>query len=111
MGMIERCQQVAADIAPPRTGPDLPHRLIPPSSGRRDVSAAAPFGLGAGRARGRCGRWQLRDAFAGWPGFVAERIVAGLAAGQTIVFPDDTSASAGSVYLSAPLKLEHLLAG
>jgi hypothetical protein len=42
---------------------------------------------------------------------VAERIVAGLAAGQTIVFPDDTSASAGSVYLSAPLKLEHLLAG
>jgi len=27
------------------------------------------------------------------------------------VFPDDASASAGSVYLSDPLKLEQLLAG
>jgi hypothetical protein len=42
---------------------------------------------------------------------VAARIVAGLSAGQTVVFPDDTSASAGSVYLSDPLQLEHLLAG
>ena len=32
------------------------------------------------------------------------------AAGQAIVFPDDASASAGSVYLSDPVKLEHLLA-
>jgi NAD(P)-dependent dehydrogenase (short-subunit alcohol dehydrogenase family) len=45
------------------------------------------------------------------PGTVAARIVAGLSAGQTVVFPDDTSASAGSVYLSDPLQLEHLLAG
>jgi NAD(P)-dependent dehydrogenase (short-subunit alcohol dehydrogenase family) len=45
------------------------------------------------------------------PETVAERIIAGLAAGQTIVFPDDTSASAGPVYLSDPVKLEHLLAG
>jgi hypothetical protein len=28
-----------------------------------------------------------------------------------IVFPDDASAGAGSVYLSDPVKLEHLLAG
>src|SRR5215813_12199361 len=45
------------------------------------------------------------------PEIVAGRIIAGLAAGQTIVFPDDASASAGSVYLSDPVKLEHLLAG
>ena len=45
------------------------------------------------------------------PETVAERIIASLAAGHTIVFPDDASASAGSVYLSDPVKLEHLLAG
>jgi NAD(P)-dependent dehydrogenase (short-subunit alcohol dehydrogenase family) len=45
------------------------------------------------------------------PEMVAQRVVAGLAAGQTIVFPDDASASAGSVYLSDPLQLEHMLAG
>ena len=45
------------------------------------------------------------------PETVAERIIASLGAGHTIVFPDDASASAGSVYLSDPVKLEHLLAG
>jgi NAD(P)-dependent dehydrogenase (short-subunit alcohol dehydrogenase family) len=45
------------------------------------------------------------------PEVVAARIIAGLAAGQTIVFPDDASASAGSVYLSDPVQLENLLAG
>jgi len=45
------------------------------------------------------------------PEAVAARVIAALAAGQTIVFPDDTSASAGSVYLSDPVQLEHLLAG
>jgi NAD(P)-dependent dehydrogenase (short-subunit alcohol dehydrogenase family) len=45
------------------------------------------------------------------PEVVAARVIAGLAAGQTIVFPDDASASAGSVYLSDPVQLEHLLAG
>jgi NAD(P)-dependent dehydrogenase (short-subunit alcohol dehydrogenase family) len=45
------------------------------------------------------------------PEVVAERVIASLAAGQTIVFPDDTSASAGSVYLSDPVRLEHLPAG
>ena len=45
------------------------------------------------------------------PQIVAERIVASLAAGETVVFPDDASAGAGSVYLSDPVKLEHMLAG
>jgi len=43
------------------------------------------------------------------PEVVAQRIVAGLAAGETVVFPDDRSAGAGSVYLSDPLKLEQML--
>jgi len=45
------------------------------------------------------------------PAAVAERIVASLASGETIVFPDDASASAGSVYLSDPVQFERLLAG
>jgi short-subunit dehydrogenase len=45
------------------------------------------------------------------PAVVAERVIAALATGQTIVFPDDTSATAGEVYLSDPVQLEHLLAG
>jgi NAD(P)-dependent dehydrogenase (short-subunit alcohol dehydrogenase family) len=45
------------------------------------------------------------------PEVVAQRIVAGLAAGETVVFPDDVSAGAGSVYLSDPLKLEQMLTG
>jgi short-subunit dehydrogenase len=43
------------------------------------------------------------------PRLVAERIVAALAAGESVVFPDDASAGAGAVYLHAPLKLEQLL--
>jgi NAD(P)-dependent dehydrogenase (short-subunit alcohol dehydrogenase family) len=43
------------------------------------------------------------------PEVVAQRIVAGLAAGETVVFPDDVSAGAGPVYLSDPLKLEQML--
>ncbi len=45
------------------------------------------------------------------PGLVAGRIVAALAAGETVVFPDDASAAAGAVYLSDPLRLEEMLAG
>ena len=45
------------------------------------------------------------------PEVVAARIVAALAAEETVVFPDDASAGAGSVYLSDPLKLEQLLTG
>jgi hypothetical protein len=44
------------------------------------------------------------------PEVVAERIIAALAAGHTVVFPDDASAAAGSVHLSDPVKLEHMLA-
>jgi NAD(P)-dependent dehydrogenase (short-subunit alcohol dehydrogenase family) len=45
------------------------------------------------------------------PQLVAARIIAGLDAGETVVFPDDASAGAGSVYLSDPLKLEQILTG
>jgi NAD(P)-dependent dehydrogenase (short-subunit alcohol dehydrogenase family) len=45
------------------------------------------------------------------PEVAAGRIIASLAAGQTMVFPDDASAGAGSVYLSDPLQLERMLAG
>src|SRR5262249_46086053 len=45
------------------------------------------------------------------PEVVAARTTATLAAGQTIVSPDDASASAGSVSLSDPVKPEPLLAG
>jgi NAD(P)-dependent dehydrogenase (short-subunit alcohol dehydrogenase family) len=45
------------------------------------------------------------------PALVARRIVAALAADESIVFPDDASRGAGSVYLTDPLELERLLAG
>lgn len=51
------------------------------------------------------------DAEKAPPQLVAERIVAGIAAGQSVVWPDEASAGAGSVYLSDPLRLEQLLAG
>jgi hypothetical protein len=37
--------------------------------------------------------------------------VAALAASETVVFPDDASAAAGTAYLTDPLKLEQLLTG
>jgi NAD(P)-dependent dehydrogenase (short-subunit alcohol dehydrogenase family) len=43
------------------------------------------------------------------PQLVASRIVSALAAGESFTFPDDTSAAAGNVYLSDPIKLEHML--
>ncbi|MFD7155541.1 SDR family NAD(P)-dependent oxidoreductase [Kribbella sp. NPDC059898] len=45
------------------------------------------------------------------PELVAERIVTALAAGETMVFPDDASAAAGAIYLQDPLKLEQMLTG
>jgi NAD(P)-dependent dehydrogenase (short-subunit alcohol dehydrogenase family) len=45
------------------------------------------------------------------PATVARRVVAALAAGETLVFPDDASSAAGSVYLGNPVELERLLAG
>lgn len=44
------------------------------------------------------------------PAVVAARIVAGINAGQAMIWPDDVSAGAGSVYLGDPVKLEQLLA-
>lgn len=49
------------------------------------------------------------DAVKAPPHVVAERIVAGLAAGEPMIFPDDASAGAGAVYLTDPRKLEELL--
>lgn len=51
------------------------------------------------------------DADKADPAVVAERIVAALAADQTLVFPDDASHSAGQVYLVNPVELERMLAG
>ncbi|MBL7498958.1 SDR family NAD(P)-dependent oxidoreductase [Frankia sp. CNm7] len=51
------------------------------------------------------------DAVKAPPRVVAERIVAGIATGQTVIWPDDASAGAGSVYLTDPLRLEGMLAG
>lgn len=45
------------------------------------------------------------------PGVVARRIVAALAADESIVFPDDASHGAGQVYLGNPIELEKMLAG
>src|SRR5690349_7280035 len=45
------------------------------------------------------------------PELVAARIVAGIAAGDEVIWPDDASAGAGAVYLADPRGLERLLAG
>lgn len=45
------------------------------------------------------------------PAEVARRIVAGIAAGEAMVWPDDASEGAGKVYLADPLQLERMLAG
>lgn len=49
------------------------------------------------------------DAAKAAPETVAARIVAALTAEESIVFPDDASAGAGSVYLTDPVKLEAML--
>jgi NAD(P)-dependent dehydrogenase (short-subunit alcohol dehydrogenase family) len=51
------------------------------------------------------------DAVKAPPESVAARIIAGIAAGDSVVWPDDASATAGSVYLADPLRLEQMLAG
>lgn len=51
------------------------------------------------------------DADKAAPEVVAERIVAAIAAGETVVWPDDASAGAGRVYVGNPVQLEQLLAG
>ena len=45
------------------------------------------------------------------PQLVASRIVSALAASETVVFPDDAAAAAGTVYLAAPFELEQMLTG
>jgi NAD(P)-dependent dehydrogenase (short-subunit alcohol dehydrogenase family) len=45
------------------------------------------------------------------PQLVASRIVCALSAGEPVVFPDDASAAASTVYLTDPLRLEQMLTG
>ena len=45
------------------------------------------------------------------PAVVAARIIAGINAGDTVIWPDEASAAAGAVYLTDPVKLEQMLAG
>jgi NAD(P)-dependent dehydrogenase (short-subunit alcohol dehydrogenase family) len=51
------------------------------------------------------------DAVKAAPEMVAGRILNGIAAGTTTIFPDDASAAAGQVWLGDPLQLETMLAG
>ena len=44
------------------------------------------------------------------PDEVAARIVEGVQAGETIIWPDPTSAGAGGAYLKDPMALEEMLA-
>lgn len=51
------------------------------------------------------------DAEKAPPELVAKRIVAGIATGDELVWPDDVSAAAGATYLANPVELERMLAG
>jgi NAD(P)-dependent dehydrogenase (short-subunit alcohol dehydrogenase family) len=51
------------------------------------------------------------DADKADPDVVAARIVNGISTSEAVVWPDDASAGAGSVYVSGPLRLEQMLAG
>jgi NAD(P)-dependent dehydrogenase (short-subunit alcohol dehydrogenase family) len=68
------------------------------------VLGAYPGGIDTDMLRGV-------DAEKAAPAEVARRIIASLAAGDTVVFPDDASAGAGAVYRVDPLRLEEMLAG
>jgi NAD(P)-dependent dehydrogenase (short-subunit alcohol dehydrogenase family) len=69
-----------------------------------DVLGAYPGGIDTDMLAGV-------DAVKAPPQLVAERIVAALKAGESVVFPDDASAEAGAIYLTDPLKLEQMLTG
>lgn len=69
-----------------------------------DVVGAYPGGIDTDMLAGV-------DADKAAPELVAARIVAGIAAGDQVIWPDDASAGAGAVYLGDPLRLEQLLAG
>jgi NAD(P)-dependent dehydrogenase (short-subunit alcohol dehydrogenase family) len=69
-----------------------------------EVVAAYPGGIDTDMLAGV-------DADKADPDVVARRIVDGIDQGQSVIWPDDASASAGSVYVSDPLRLEQMLAG
>ena len=69
-----------------------------------DVVGAYPGGIDTDMLAGV-------DADKAAPELVAARIVAGIVAGDQVIWPDDASAGAGAVYLGDPVRLEQLLAG
>jgi len=69
-----------------------------------DVIGAYPGGIDTDMLAGV-------DAVKADPAEVARRLVTGIQTGSTVIWPDDASAAAGSVYLADPIKLETLLAG
>ncbi|MQY03696.1 SDR family NAD(P)-dependent oxidoreductase [Actinomadura macrotermitis] len=69
-----------------------------------EVIGAYPGGIDTGMLAGV-------DADKADPEVVAARIVAGIDAGDQVIWPDDASAGAGSVYLDDPIRLERMLAG
>lgn len=69
-----------------------------------EVIAAYPGGIDTDMLAGV-------EAVKAAPAVVAARVVAAIAAGETVVWPDDVSAGAGKIYLGDPLQLEQLLAG
>ncbi|WP_304438454.1 SDR family NAD(P)-dependent oxidoreductase [Frankia sp. R43] len=68
------------------------------------VVGAYPGGIGTDMLAGV-------DADRAAPEVVAARILDGVADGDSVVWPDDASAGAGSVYLADPVRLEEMLAG
>jgi NAD(P)-dependent dehydrogenase (short-subunit alcohol dehydrogenase family) len=68
-----------------------------------DVFGAYPGGIDTDMLAGV-------DADKAAPETVAQRIVAGVAAGESVIWPDDASAGAGAVYLGDPIALERMLA-
>ena len=67
-----------------------------------DVIAAYPAGIDTDMVAGRA---MPKTP----PAEVAARVVAGLGAGETIIWPDPVSAGAGQAYLENPLALEAML--
>ena len=69
-----------------------------------DVIGAYPGGIDTDMLAGV-------DADKAAPELVAARIVAGITAGDQVIWPDDASAGAGQTYLHDPVALERMLAG
>lgn len=69
-----------------------------------DVVGAYPAGIDTDMMAGI-------DAPKADPTEVARRVLAAVAAGETVVFPDDMSAGAGALYITDPVGLERMFSG